>query len=207
MSKRRIVVPDLRIGNMASVANMVRKCGGHADIVTDPGAVTRDCKIILAGVGSFDAAMSAAVANGWPEVLNDVARGEDAPILGICLGMQLMCATSEEGKQPGLGWMDAEVRRFRLPPGSSLKSPHMGWNTVNVVRANPLIPSDEGEQRFYFVHSYYVSCHRPEDVVATATHGEQFTAAFARDNLFGVQFHPEKSHRFGMALIKKFVDS
>lgn len=206
MSGGRIVVPDLQIGNMASVANVVRKSGGRAEIITDPAELEGDCKIILAGVGSFDAAMATAVAQGWPEALDDAVRKRGAPILGICLGMQLMCESSEEGNRPGLGWIAADVKRFRLPPESGLKSPHMGWNTLQVVRPNPFIPSDAGEQRFYFVHSYYVACRQAEDVVATATHGEEFTAAFGRDNVFGVQFHPEKSHRFGMTLIKKFVD-
>jgi glutamine amidotransferase len=200
-----ILLPDLKIGNMASVANIVRKSGGRARIVTDPSDLRGASKIILAGVGSFDAAMRTAIDEGWTGALNEFAQEEGNQVLGICLGMQLMCNSSEEGKLPGLGWIDATVRRFRLPPGSGLKSPHMGWNTLKVIRENPFIPV-EGEQRFYFVHSYFVQCSDPADIVATANHGEDFTAAIAHRNVFGVQFHPEKSHRFGMELIRKFVE-
>jgi glutamine amidotransferase len=117
-----------------------------------------------------------------------------------------MCKSSEEGLLPGLGWIDAEVRRFKFELDSSLKVPHMGWNTVTVVKENPLICSDQCEQRFYFVHSFHIVCSQQKDRLAIANHGYDFTAALSHDNIFGVQFHPEKSHKFGMALMKKFVE-
>jgi glutamine amidotransferase len=152
----------------------------------------------MAGLGLRD--------GGWIDALNEAVLVRRVPVLGICLGMQLMCKSSEEGQLPGLGWIDAEVKRFNLHADSSLKVPHMGWNTVTVAKGNPLIAIDQGEQRFYFVHSYHVNCNQPSDTLAITHHGYDFTAAFAHENIFGVQFHPEKSHKFGMALLKKFVD-
>jgi glutamine amidotransferase len=119
--------------------------------------------------------------------------------------MQLLCKRSEEGTLPGLGWIDADVVKFRVAAGSSLKIPHMGWNTLRITRTNPLVPAEEGEQRFYFVHSYHAVCRDPTDVLATVHHGVEVTAALGRGNVMGVQFHPEKSHRFGMALMRRFV--
>jgi glutamine amidotransferase len=128
------------------------------------------------------------------------------PVLGICLGMQLMCNASEEGTLPGLGWVDADVRRFKFEQDSSLKIPHMGWNSVSVAKKDSIICSDQEDQRFYFVHSYHVICNHAKDTLAIAHHGYEFTAAFSHENIYGVQFHPEKSHKFGMALMKKFVE-
>lgn len=199
-----VAIPDLGIGNMASVANMVRKCGGIAEIVPTPERLRDTRLVILAGVGSFDAGMKSMTGNGWSEPLEGLARSR-VPILGICLGMQMMCRSSEEGSLPGLGWIDAEVKRIRPPEGTGLKVPHMGWNTVQVAKPNPLLEAGAGEQRFYFVHSYHAVCRDPGDLLATARHGQEVTAAFSRGSLYGVQFHPEKSHRFGMALIKRFI--
>jgi glutamine amidotransferase len=185
---------------------MVKKCGGAAEIVADPRGLEPGKKILVAGVGSFDAGMRALQSGGWIPVLEAVARAGKTPILGVCLGMQLMCRRSDEGLLPGLGWIAADVKRFDLPPESGLKVPHMGWNTVTIRKPNPLIDSEAGEQRFYFVHSYHVVCDDPSDVLATAHHGYEVTASFSRGNLYGVQFHPEKSHIFGMELLKKFVE-
>jgi glutamine amidotransferase len=201
-----VVLPDLHIGNMASVVNMLRKCGARPEILSSPSQLTDRSKIILAGVGSFDAAMQVVRAERWQEPLTELVMERKVLVLGICLGMQIMGRSSEEGQLPGLGWIDADVRRFDFPPESGLKIPHMGWNTVDVARENPLIRASGGEQRFYFVHSYHVVCHAPEDVVARATYGGDVTAAFNRGNVYGVQFHPEKSHRFGMGVMQRFLD-
>jgi len=201
-----IAIPGIPCGNFASVLRMIQKCGGDARIVSSPDGLARYQKVIIAGVGAFDYGMASLRHGGWTDVLGDLALQRKVPVLGICLGMQLMCSASEEGGLPGLGWVDAEVRRLSPEPGSGLKVPHMGWNTVRVLRPNPLLDADDGEQRFYFVHSYYVACRRDDDVLATAQHGKDFAAAFNRDNIYGVQFHPEKSHRFGMALLRNFVN-
>lgn len=202
----KIAIPGLPCGNFSSVINIVEKVGGQAEIVASPHQVENFDKVIIAGVGAFDNGMSAIVDGNWRAALDHAALVRRVPVLGICLGMQLLCKSSEEGRLPGLGWIEADVRRFRLPADSALKIPHMGWNTLDVAKSNPLIPEGEGEQRFYFVHSYHVVCADPTDVLARTHHGYDVTAAVSRGNIFGVQFHPEKSHRFGMALMRRFVE-
>ena len=202
----RVMLPDLQISNMASVVNMIRKCGGTSEIISSPDELRDDCKLILAGVGAFDAAMRAIRDKGWQERLDDLVLNKKRPVLGICLGMQMMAKGSEEGSIPGLSWIDADVHKFRVTKDSILKVPHMGWNTVSVAKKNELIDIESIEERFYFVHSYHVVCNNKEDVLAKVQHGGEVTAALSRDNIFGVQFHPEKSHRFGMEMIKNFLE-
>ncbi len=201
-----IAIPALPCGNFSSVVKIIEKVGGKARIVTRPEELGDFQKVIIAGVGAFDHGMSSIYSGGWLGALNDFAIARQRPVLGICLGMQLLCKCSEEGALPGLGWIDADVVKFRFDPGSSLKIPHMGWNTLRVLKPNPLVPVEEDEQRFYFVHSYHAVCRDPVDVLATAHHGYEVTAALSRGNVMGVQFHPEKSHRFGMALMRRFVE-
>jgi len=201
-----IFIINYGLGNLSSVLNMIIKAGGQATIVSDPDILTEADKFILPGVGAFDHGMSNLHKSGWINALNEAVLVRRVPILGICLGMQLMCKSSEEGNLPGLGWINAEVTRFKFPVNSNLKIPHMGWNTVDICKTNPLISDKEGEQRFYFVHSYHAVCNNPLDVLATSYHGYEITSAFSNENIYGVQFHPEKSHRFGMALLKKFID-
>ena len=201
----QVTIPALPICNTGAVTNMVRKVGGEAVVTTDPVDLHQAQRIILAGVGAFDAGMRALEEGGWLPSLHDIVSAGEVPILGICLGMQLMCRSSEEGQLSGLGWFDAEVKKFKLPADSKLKIPHMGWNTVDINKPNALIDAGR-EQRFYFVHSYHVICNDPSDVLATTRHGYDLTAAFSNENIYGVQFHPEKSHRFGMDLIKRFLE-
>ena len=204
--KPQVTIPALPIGNLAAVANMVRKCGGEAVITTAPQDLYRAQRIILAGVGTFDAGMRALEEGGWLKPLNDMAEQGQIHIHGICLGMQLMCRRSEEGVLPGLGWFNADVKRIIPPVGSRLKVPHMGWNTLNFHNASALLVQTVDEQRFYFVHSYHVVCDDSVDVVATTTYGVDLTAAISRGRMHGTQFHPEKSHRFGMALIRNLLE-
>ncbi len=201
-----IGIPSIACGNFASVVNTVARAGGQATLLARPEQVRECSKIIIPGVGAFDHGMRSLHDEGWSQPLHEFATQLKRPVLGICLGMQLMCRSSEEGVLPGLGWIDAQVRRFKFPEGSSLKIPHMGWNTIVVCRDNPLIARTDGEQRFYFVHSYHAVCSQQEDVIATTRYGSDVTAAFQRDNVMGAQFHPEKSHRFGLGLIRKFVE-
>jgi imidazole glycerol-phosphate synthase subunit HisH len=184
---------------------MIRKCGGVPDVISSPEELNSRSKIVLAGVGSFDAGVKALQKDDWVEILTRLARENGAPILGICLGMQLMCRSSEEGELPGLGWFDAEVKLIKFHEQTNLKVPHMGWNTIGIKKPSVLFDAEE-EQRFYFVHSYHVVCNNPSDVIATSHHGYEITAAFGNANIYGVQFHPEKSHRFGMDLIKRFLE-
>lgn len=203
--KAKVSIPGLPIGNLAAVANMVRKCGGDPIITNNPSDLYNAERIILAGVGAFDAGMQALGEGGWLQPLNSLAQQGKTPILGICLGMQLMCQGSEEGIKPGLGWFEADVKLITPLSGSGLKVPHMGWNTVKIINPCHVLPQTKSEKRFYFVHSFHVVCRDPSDVVATTFYGCELTSAIARRNLYGVQFHPEKSHRFGMSLIQQFL--
>ena len=199
-----IAIVDYDMGNVASVANMLKRLGASSVLTRDPKVLATAEKIILPGVGAFDKGMRNLSEFGLRQSLDEAALERRVPILGICLGMQLLTERSEEGNESGLGWIQAHTIRFRFPPSSQLKIPHMGWNYVKPVKPNPLISQAE-RSRFYFVHGYYVECAREEDVLATATYGQEFSCVVGRDNIFGVQFHPEKSHRFGMSLLEGFL--
>ena len=199
-----VTIVDCGIGNVKSVLRMFEWVDVSAEIAAIPDAAADCSRLVLPGVGAFDAGMGAIEA-GWREVLDHVALERKAPVLGICLGMQLLCRRSEEGERGGLGWIEADVKRLDTGGDPRLKVPHMGWSEVQPVRPNPLIPSNEGEQRFYHVHSYRAVCDDPADVIATVDYGTPFTTALSRGNIYGVQFHPEKSHRFGMALMRRFA--
>ncbi len=200
-----VAIPSLPCGNLASVARMVEHVGGVARIVASPDDLASAGRIIIAGVGAFDHGMSSIRGGGWEAALN-AARLRGVPILGICLGMQLLLERSEEGAMPGLGWIPGSVVRFRLPADSPLKVPHMGWSRIRPVRESPLADLADLQQRFYFVHSYHAECTEPGDVIATATHGYEFAAVVGRANVMGAQFHPEKSHRYGMNLVRRFLE-
>lgn len=202
----KISILNYGVGNISSVIRMIERIGCEAEVICSEVEIDKATKLVIPGVGSFDHGIMNIQARKLGSALNSAALDRRIPILGICLGMQLMCKSSEEGTLPGFGWIDAEVRRFKLVQGSSLKVPHMGWNTVRIAKDNSLISDEHEEQRFYFVHSYHVICSQGQDTIAIANHGSDFTAAFCRENIFGVQFHPEKSHKFGMALMKKFTD-
>lgn len=201
-----ISVLDYGAGNVGSVIRMIERAGGAAQRISSPDQVLAAQKLFIPGVGAFDYGMSHLLSRELIPALNTAALEKRIPVLGICLGMQLMCRSSEEGALPGLGWIDAEVRHFTASETCGLPVPHMGWNTLRIARENPLVSSDGEEKRFYFVHSYKVSCNDPADPIALTHYGEDFVSAFQRQNIFGVQFHPEKSHRFGMALIRRFVE-
>ena len=199
-----ISIVSYGVGNISSIANMFRHVGVATQVVSSASEIRAASKLLLPGVGAFDYAIGRLRDAALVEPLTEAALERKTPILGICLGMQLMCRGSEEGSMPGLGWIDADVKRFAISATSDLKVPHMGWNTLKLHREDSVITRGDARQRFYFVHSYQVQCDRPEDVVATSTYGHEFTCAFSRDNVHGVQFHPEKSHRYGMALMKRF---
>ena len=201
-----IAIISCGIGNLSSVKNMVKKSGGDCEIVSDPSRLKDYKKFILPGVGSFDYGMSAIEEGGWKKALEEQVTINKKPILGICLGMHLMCNESEEGSLKGLSWVDAKVTRFNPKYENSIKVPHMGWNTVKVVKKNNLIDANDVEKRFYFVHSFYVSCKNREDVLCTTGYDPEFVSAFSVNNIYGVQFHPEKSHKFGLQLMKSFVE-
>lgn len=203
-----IVIVDYGLGNLGSIHNMLKKIGVHSCISGDRERVADAEKLILPGVGAFDHGMSNLQAGGLIEVLHRKILQEETPVLGICLGMQLLTRTSEEGTLPGLGWIPGTSRRFRPSfAGQHLPVPHMGWNYVEPAPTSRLFADLPADPRFYFVHSYYVDVDDGGDVAARTTYSSSFVSAVERDNVLGVQFHPEKSHKFGMALLRNFAES
>lgn len=200
-----IVIIDYGIGNLASVLNMFRKIGVRdVKVSGKPEEIATATKLLLPGVGAFDAGMNQLEQSGLVPVLNKKVLEEKTPILGICLGMQLLTKRSEEGVKPGLGWIDAETVKFNLDPALKLKVPHMGWDYIHVNRDNKLVDT-ESRNRFYFVHSYYVKCFDEGQSLATSKFGNEFTCMVHKDNIYGAQFHPEKSLKFGMKVLENFA--
>ena len=201
-----LVVIDYGINNSSSVVRMIQKVGGNVRLGTKPQHLQEASKIVLPGVGHFDEGMKLLNESGFSESIKDCVLNKKIPLLGICLGMQLLCECSEEGTQKGLGLVPAEVLHLEDSSREELKIPHMGWNTLEITRPNPLIQESPEEQRFYFVHSYYVQPKSDELCIARTLYGTKFCSALNSENIFGVQFHPEKSHRFGISLMRKFVE-
>lgn len=199
-----IAIVNYGIGNIGSILNMFKKLGSSEVIFTkDKDLLLRADKILLPGVGSFDKGMQNLEDSGLIPTLTKCAFEDKKPFLGICLGMQLLTKRSDEGKLPGLGWIDAETLAFNFPASANLKIPHMGWDYLKVVKENPLLDPSE-TPRFYFVHSYYVKCNQEKDILAQSYYGHPFTCAIQHNNIFATQFHPEKSHKFGMKLLQNF---
>lgn len=198
-----ITVVDYGMGNLGSIRNMLKRIGAESRLTGDVGEIGRATKLILPGVGAFDRAMERIDASGMRAVLDRKALEERIPILGICLGMQLLTRGSEEGKLPGLGWIPATTRRF--PANGRHKVPHMGWNLVRRSGQSSLAEGFDDDARFYFVHSYYVTVDRPENSMFKTTYAVEFDSAIWCGNIHGAQFHPEKSHRFGMRLLSNFA--
>jgi glutamine amidotransferase len=208
MSKT-VVLVDCGIGNINSVKNLLKKVGvKHVAISNSPTEIEDAQMLILPGVGSFDYGMFKLREGNLIETLNKKVLVDKVPVLGICLGAQILTKSSEEGELPGLGWIDAKTIKFRYNPNSEhIKIPHMGWNEVALSKESRLMEGMPLESRFYFVHSYHILCHNQSDELLKATHGYSFTAAVERDNIVGVQFHPEKSHKFGMRLLYNFINN
>jgi imidazole glycerol-phosphate synthase subunit HisH len=200
-----IVVVDYGIGNLGAIPNMLRRLNASAEITSDRGTIQRASKLILPGVGAFDAGMQRLRELKLDTVLHERASN-GVIVLGLCLGMHLMFDGSAEGVEPGLGWIAGQVMKFatagKSPP---LPVPQMGWNLVSVRRPHPILANLGTEPRFYFAHSYYAHCDDPADVLATTNYGGEFPSVVARKNVIGAQFHPEKSHRFGLQLFRNFV--
>jgi glutamine amidotransferase len=199
-----ITVVDYGVGNIGAIINMADYLGIDAETSSDPDRIRKASKLILPGVGAFDKAMLTLQNRGLIDPLNDAALKRQIPVLGICLGMQLLARRSDEGVQAGLGWVAADVLRISLPPESPLKVPHIGWLEVKPARKSALFDSAVRGERFYFDHGYYVQCDSPQDVAATIDYGSEICCAVNSGNVSGVQFHPEKSHRFGMRVLEAF---
>ena len=199
-----ITIVDYGMGNLGSVANMLKRIGAECEITCDLKEIGNAEKLLLPGVGAFDAAMQRINESGIKEVLDKKVLEEKIPILGICLGMQLLTSSSEEGKLQGLGWIQATTKKFQLDD-PKLKIPHMGWNFIKPQKAHALIADMPEDPRFYFVHSYYVSAVNKDDILANTHYEFDFNSMLQRDNIMGAQFHPEKSHKYGMKLLENFA--
>ena len=206
MSNLPISIIDTGLGNIGSVARMIQRVGGSLQLCSSPEAIIPGSKIVLPGVGHYDHGVASLLNHGFDYTFWNEIAGQGNYILGICLGMQLLCRSSEEGTAKGLGLVDAEVKKFRFAADQNLKVPHMGWNTVRAGSPNALITDGAKEQRFYFVHTYQVVPDSPDVTIGIANYGGDFCAAFRNKNIFGVQFHPEKSHQFGIELFTRFID-
>lgn len=204
-----ISIINYGIGNLGSVKNMLKKIGVESRFVTTAEEVKAGEKFILPGVGAFDMCMQNLMNSGMLDAINDAVLIKKKPVLGICVGYQMMTMKSEEGQRPGLGWLKAETIKFR-DDTKALKIPHMGWNYLHAQKKHPLVQSFSQDPatpaRAYFVHSYYVRAQQSQDVALETHYIQNFASGMIVDNMMGVQFHPEKSHRFGMQLFKSFAE-
>jgi glutamine amidotransferase len=201
-----IYIVDYGIGNLGSIENIILRTGGEVRISSNPTEIEKATKLILPGVGNFDYGMKKLNESGLNELIEQKALKEKIPTLGICLGAQMMCKSSEEGIEPGLGWFDANVKKFDFLDNAQLRVPHMGWNFVK-TKKDSLITKDLAENsRFYFVHSYHMLPNVKEDLLFETSYGYNFASGLQRDNLYALQFHPEKSHSFGKQIFKNFIN-
>ena len=203
-----IAVIEYGIGNVSSIVNMLKKIGVSAALVSNIEEIKTADKLILPGVGAFDAGMLKLNASGLVEAIMRHAVTDEKPLLGICLGMQMLGRASEEGKEAGLALIPFENKRFSFDGSSNLKIPHMGWDIVSAeIKDDPIVQNLDSMQRYYFVHSYHAVCDNEENVLMRCDYGYSFAAAVKHKNIYGFQFHPEKSHKFGMALLENFARS
>ena len=195
-----ITIIDLGIGNLGSLKNMFDHLDISCEIKSDCNSIIKAKKIVLSGVGSFDSAMNKINYNKeLKKILNDLVLIKKIPVLGICLGMQIMLESSEEGKEPGLAWVKGTVKKFNKV--LNIKVPHMGWNVTKIAKENRL---SNTQQKYYFVHSYYVDLKNKNDCIMKTYYGIEFDSGISVNNIYGVQFHPEKSHKNGMQILKNF---
>lgn len=202
-----IAIVDYGLGNILAFANVYKRLNLEVAVARCAEDLRGATKVILPGVGAFDHAMRMLDASGMRAPLDELALGARVPVLGVCVGMQILAGSSDEGAERGLGWIDGRVRSFRSQTfDKPLPMPHMGWNDVAPLRPSALFRELETDARFYFLHSYFFECARAQDIAATTSYGLEFSCAVAAGNILGVQFHPEKSHHFGAQLLKNFAE-
>lgn len=201
-----IKIVDYGLGNILAFHNMYKRLNIDAAIARTADELRDASKVILPGVGAFDHAMELLDRSGMRQTLDELILGRRMPVLGICVGMQMLARSSEEGQAPGLGWIEGRVKGFRSLRQPDLVLPHMGWNDVSPVSNTRLFDELRSDARFYFLHSFYFECDRQENVAAVSRYGIDFSCAVEAGNIHGVQFHPEKSHHFGTQLLKNFAE-
>lgn len=203
-----IAVLGYGLGNVKAFLNIYKGLSIPCLVAEDRATLGAADRIILPGVGSFDHAMMRLKQSGMFETLEEAVIGQGKPVLGVCVGMQMLARSSEEGSEPGLGWIDGDVARIRFPQGAPRGLlPHMGWSTITPRAEEPLLAGLDAALGFYFLHSYHFNCYHPGEVIATADYAAPFHCAVRRGNVHGVQFHPEKSHHNGIRLLKNFAES
>ena len=201
-----ITIINYGLGNIRAFVNVYHQLNIPINIATQCDDLKTATKVILPGVGAFDYAMQRLEISGMRQTLDEIVLHRHVPVLGICVGMQMLACSSEEGSLPGLGWIDGEVKRFNFSSlNQSMCVPHMGWNNIKPVKINGLLQGLDLEARLYFLHSYYFQSHRNEDIIAVTDYGGEFACAVNSGNVFGVQFHPEKSHQWGIRLLENFA--
>ena len=200
-----ITIVNYGVGNLASIKNMLKKAGFESELATDEETIGKASKIILPGIGAFDHCMSEFNKSGLRNIVTKQVLEQKTPVLGICVGLQMLMEGSEEGTEQGLGWIAGKTVKFKKEELGDLKIPHMGWTNVKIAKKTPLTENLGDQPRFYFVHSYYVQPNDKSDEMLTAFYGYEFTAAVNRDNIYGAQFHPEKSHKYGMRILENFA--
>lgn len=203
--KNTIDILDYGMGNIGSIANMLNYLGAEFRIISTYDEVNNSNALILPGVGKFDAAIKILEDKNIYNSIISLSNDRNVPILGICLGMQLLCMDSEEGKKQGLGLLDASVKKIDISKQKKLKIPHMGWNYVNVCGNDNILSTFENQPRFYFVHSFCVKTYDESIVIGRTNYSEEFVSAFQKKNIIGLQFHPEKSHDYGMEVFRNFI--
>ncbi|MBI4508415.1 MAG: imidazole glycerol phosphate synthase subunit HisH [Deltaproteobacteria bacterium] len=201
-----ITILDYGLGNVRAFQNVYHRLSIPVSIASTSEELKKATRIIMPGVGAFDGAMKRLDGSGLRPALEECVLGRHVPFLGVCVGMQMLASTSEEGHLPGLGWVSGRVRRFsEASHGRGLRVPHMGWNDIKAARNDGLLAELGQDARFYFLHSYYFETDSQDAMIASANYGADFTCAIRSGNVYGVQFHPEKSHRWGMRLLENFA--
>jgi len=201
-----IAIIDYGLGNINAIYTVYKNLNIPVTVASNPSDLENSEKFILPGVGAFDYAMDKLDKSGMRDTLNDLIQNKKKDILGICVGMQMLTKYSEEGDRPGLGWLDAEVKKINQNMDYELSIPHMGWNNIIPKKENPLLAGLYNSSYFYFLHSYYFEAHDDTNIVSTTKYGNDFVSTINKENIYGVQFHPEKSHQSGIQLLKNFSE-
>ena len=205
MTNTKIVILNYQMGNLHSVYKRLDRLNCQVKVSQSPSDLIAADKIILPGVGHFSRAMNKLKELNYLDILNEQVLVKKKPILGICLGMQIMCTNSEEGSENGLSWFDAKIKKFVLSDTLRYKVPHTGWNQVKILKSHPIMNDVSNNSEFYFVHSYHVAKSANDEILCKTNYEKDFISAIAKDNIIGMQFHPEKSHSVGQSVFENFI--
>ena len=200
-----IKIIDYGVGNIKAFVNLYKRLGIEIDIASNYKSLNNASKLILPGVGHFDYAMNKFNESGMMEKVNDLVMNKKVPVLGICVGMQIMAVSSDEGSKKGLGWIDAHVKKIDIK-NNNFRLPHMGWNNIIINKNDDILKNLDNNSRFYFLHSYYFNCTNENNIIAFSNYGSNFPSIVRQENIIGIQCHPEKSHEFGEQILKNFFD-